>query len=105
MARIRLSDNAACDQADILRMLADVAGPRTVLKYQKRFHDVYLRLAEHPASGPRRESFGKNIRIGIVSPYVVVYTFDAEADLVEIIRIIDGRRNIAADLLEPFPNS
>jgi hypothetical protein len=37
------------------------------------------RMAGHPESGPPRPALGPNIRIGIFSPYIVIYRY-IEAD-------------------------
>jgi toxin ParE1/3/4 len=50
-----------------------------------------------PKSGARRPGLGRDARIGVVAPYVVVY--DYQQDTVMILRIVDGRRNITRRLV------
>ena len=50
-----------------------------------------------PRSGARRPGLGRNARIGVIAPYVVIY--DYKRDEVLIQRIIDGRRNITRRLM------
>jgi len=74
-------------------------GQRTVIKYRALFRRLYDRLADHPDSGPPRPKLGPNIRIGIVSPYIVIYRHVATADTVNVLRIVHGRRRITGKLL------
>jgi len=67
-ARVIFTATASTDQAFILNDLAAKAGIRTAVRIQSRFRALYERLADHPASGPRRPALGQNIRIGIVTP-------------------------------------
>jgi toxin ParE1/3/4 len=57
-------------------------------------------LAEHPDSGAPRPALGANIRIGLVSPYLIIYEHDAKPDTVTILRIVHGRRKITGALLQ-----
>jgi toxin ParE1/3/4 len=72
-ARIIVTETASIDQASILQDLGEKAGVRTAIKFRSRFRALYDRLADHPASGPRRPALGPDIRIGIVTPYIVIY--------------------------------
>jgi len=67
MARIIVTTLASADQAAILNHLHAKAGLGTVIKFRSLFGALYDRLADHPASGPRRTALGSNIRIGIVN--------------------------------------
>jgi toxin ParE1/3/4 len=39
---------------------------------------------------------GKEIRVGIVFPYLVIYRHSVADDTVTVLRVIHGRRNIIA---------
>ena len=78
MARLAITVRAALDTAALLRL--------------------YDRLALFPRSGMRRESLGRNIRIGVVEPYIVIYQY-RQPDTVLIVRVLDGRRNITRRLV------
>ena len=93
-ARLVIAQAASADQTDILIDLNTVAGLQTATKYRARLRAVYERLADHPASGPRRPALGPNIRIGVVTPYIVIYEYTASDDTVTILRIIHGRRDV-----------
>lgn len=99
MARIIVTSCADADTAAIQKDLAKSAGLGVATKYTAAFERLYDRLAEHPASGPPRPSLGRGIRIAIVLPYVVIYRYDPAADLVTVLRIVHGRRNITAKLI------
>ena len=64
-------------------MLKDKAGPDVATRY--------------PRSGARRSKLGRNLRIAVVEPYIVIY--DVRDDTVRIVRIVDGRRNITRRLV------
>jgi toxin ParE1/3/4 len=78
-------------------MLADTAGPDVAARYRREIDGLYDRLVMFPRSGGPRPSFGRHARIGVVSPYVVIY--DYRPDTVTILRILDGRRNITRRLV------
>ena len=99
MARVTVTDPGSDDQAVILRDLYAKAGKRTTVKYRTLFTRLFDLLAEHPAIGAPRPGLGSQVLIGIVLPYVFIYQYDESVDTVTILRIVDGRRNITAQLL------
>ena len=99
MARVVLTASADTDFAAILAFLSNKAGPSTALKYPTLLTKLYSRLADHPESGSPRPALGRNIRIGVVSPYTVIYEHEPATDLVTVLRIVHGRRRITAKLL------
>jgi toxin ParE1/3/4 len=99
MARIVVSFAADADTAGILSYLTNKAGRATAAKYNALFESLYDRLALHPDSGPRRPVLGPNVRIGIVPPYIVIYDHEPAANLITVLRIVDGRRRISGRLL------
>jgi toxin ParE1/3/4 len=54
-------------------------------------------LAEFPDIGPPRPEFGRNARIALVHPFVIVY--DHADDTVTVLRVLHGRRNITRRLV------
>jgi toxin ParE1/3/4 len=99
MARVILSDLAADDQAAILRDLNAKAGAQTAIKYRSLFSRLFDLLADHPGIGAPRPSLGRQVRIGIVLPYLVIYRHSESDDTVTILRIVHGRRNITRALV------
>jgi toxin ParE1/3/4 len=58
------------------------------------------RLADRPRLGPRRPDIGLAARMLVHSPYLVLYethpdTDDGPIDVVEIVSVIDGRRDLS----------
>src|SRR5438093_248472 len=99
MARIVITASADADTETILDYLNTRAGQPTVIKYRALFRKLYDRLADHPDSGPPRPALGPNIRIGVVSPFIVIYRHAEDADVVNVLRIVHGRRRITGKLL------
>ena len=99
MARLRISIQAERDAAAIVALLHEQAGARIAVRYRLEFETLFERLIMFPRSGVRRPSLGRHTRIGVVSPYVVLYEFGAN-DEVTILRIVDGRRKITRNLVQ-----
>jgi len=73
MARPIVSLLAQADTADILTDLRDKAGRSVSRAYATAFEKPYERLMRHPDSGAPRPAIGTHVRIGVISPYVVIY--------------------------------
>lgn len=99
MTRVILSSAASSDQTEILNDLNSKAGLATATKFRGFFSALYERLADHPAIGAPRQALGHNIRVGIVSPYIIIYRHSADDDTVTVLRIVHGRRRITGELL------
>ncbi len=63
--------------------------------------DVVERIALLPALGVPRPSFGKEVRCFVRRPYLVFYRVLDEC--VQVLRIIDGRRDLRIAWLEDKP--
>jgi plasmid stabilization system protein ParE len=97
MTPVVVSPKADADVDNMLERLAGLAGPAVARRYAQELEAIYERLAMFPASGARRKSLGPDTRIAILSPYVVVYDYVNE--MVRIVRVLDGRRNIVRRLV------
>jgi len=97
-ARCR-SSQADADIDSIFVYLTARAGRRVAADYVRSLELLYDRLADHPASSPRRPALGRDIRIGIVSPFVVIYRHGEGDDTVTVLRVVHGRRDITRKLL------
>jgi toxin ParE1/3/4 len=53
-------------------------------------------LAAHPGIGASRPALGRDIRIGIVSPTIVIYRHTPADDTVVVLRVVHGRRRITS---------
>ena len=82
-----------------MELLAAKAGSPVALRYRRDLERLMERLAAFPTSGSPRPKLGAQTRIGVLSPYVLIY--DLRADTVRVLRILDGRRNIRAGVLPP----
>jgi toxin ParE1/3/4 len=92
--------DAEADTREILLFLEREVGREVAARYGQRFRLILQRLVELPETGAPRPILGPNSRIGIVSPYVLIYDFVHEDDLVVLLRLLHGRRNITRDLLQ-----
>jgi toxin ParE1/3/4 len=99
MPRIIVTFSASRDQAKILDDLNAKAGKRTAAKYRLLFGRLYDRLGDHPDMGPLRPALGPLVRIGIVTPYIVIYEHGAKDDTVTILRIVHSHRDITVRFL------
>jgi toxin ParE1/3/4 len=99
MARVIIASSADADYAEIIADLAAKAGWRMAAKYDELFKRLYDRLADHPGSGAPRPALGQNIRIGNVSPYIVIYRNDDVSNTVTVLRIVHSRRRISGRML------
>lgn len=99
MARLIVSLLAQADTADILTDLRGKAGRAVSRAYAASFENLYERLMRHPDSGAPRPAIGEHVRIGVISPYVVIYEYIAADDIVMIMRIVHGRRKITRKFL------
>ena len=106
MTRLIVSRQAQTDTAYIVRDLAARAGFAVAAKYTASFESLYERLLQFPDSGAPRPAVARRARIGVVSPYVVIYEFDASiSDAVTILRVVHGRRRITGELLLTDPQA
>jgi plasmid stabilization system protein ParE len=82
-----------------LQYLTAEAGPRVALDYREQFRAFNRLLSDYPDIWPLRARLGRTIRIGRVSPYLVIYRRDNEA--VIVLRVVHGRRRITEAMLKP----
>jgi plasmid stabilization system protein ParE len=97
-ARVIVSPSADADTDEIITYLAKRAGAATADKYGALFSEVYERLAVHPDMYAVRPVLGPRIRAAVVPPYLVIYEH-AIPDVVNILRILHGRRRLTPALL------
>jgi toxin ParE1/3/4 len=99
MTRLTFAPAAEIDFAEIQARIAAVVGPNALRGIEERFFEFFDHLAAFPESCQGRPRLGKNIRLGVVSPYSLLYRYDREAGHVLIIRILHGRRKLTRRLL------
>lgn len=59
-----------------------------------RIDECVARLAEYPNAGAGRSFLADDLRVWPVPPYLVLYRLDQSARTVDILRIVDGRRDV-----------
>ncbi len=99
MTRVALTASADADTAFILGDLSAKAGATVAVRYDAEFDALYRRLERFPESGAPRPALGLRVRIGIVSPYNIIYEYGETDDVVTVMRIVHGRRRITRRLL------
>ena len=101
MNRLIVTAEAETDTANILDYLEREAGARIGEEYSRRFRAAIVRLVDLPETGPLRPAFGKDVRITIVYPYILIYEHIPQSNLVTLLRVLHGRRNITQELTRP----
>ena len=72
---------------------------RVALEYGGRFRVTIERLLEFPRSGAPRPRLGSETRIAIVAPYILIYDYAPADDVLTLLRILHGKRDITRKLL------
>ena len=103
MARVIVTPSADADTAEIIAHLDAKAGHGVAAKYNASFEQLYDNLADFPDSGAARPEVGAKIRIGIVSPYIVIYRHTETDGVVRVLRIVHGSRRITGKLIRGAP--
>ena len=87
--------------SDIDRIFQDLcvnAGLAVGSDYLERFERLADDIALFPNSGALRPELGAGIRIGIVSPYLMIYA-TGDDNTVRVLRVVHGSQNITSRLL------
>lgn len=99
MTRLVVTLDAEADINGILDYLRREAGARVAEDYGHRFRRTIERLVEFPRLGPRRPALGADTRVGIVRPYILIYDYTKKDDVLALLRVVHGRRNITRRLV------
>jgi toxin ParE1/3/4 len=99
VARVVITPSADADTSEIIAHLEAMAGYAVAARYSGSFEQLYDNLAHFPDAGAPRPGLGANMRVGVVSPYVVIYRHDEGAGVVRVLRIVHGSRKITGKLL------
>jgi plasmid stabilization system protein ParE len=97
MVRVIITALAKRDLRHITSDLNAKAGYLVAARYAASFKSVYRGLIDFPDRGSPRPALGPLARVAIVSPYLVIY--DHEGEMVTVLRVLHGKRNITRDLL------
>jgi toxin ParE1/3/4 len=98
-AKLVVSDAARADVREILDYLQREAGDRIALRYSIEFDAAIDRIADLPHMGSPRTSFGPDMRIMIISPYLLFYEATPDGQLATVLRVLHGSRNITEKLI------
>ena len=99
MTRVDLSPAAEWDLEEIwLAIAAD--NPNAATRVVRAIGARIDQLIHHPRLGPRRPDLQLRARVLVEGPYLILFethpdTDDGPVDCVEIVRVVDGRRDLA----------
>src|SRR2546430_2214436 len=87
------SPEARTDLADIWSYYARAAGPQTADNIIRDIGQACRLLEDHPYGGRPRDEVRPGLRAVVARPHVIFYRVTKD-DTAEIIRVLDGRRDI-----------
>jgi len=89
---------------DLLQLYYDIASeqPAAAERYFDRIEAKARLLLSQPRMGVRRPDITASARMLVEPPYLILYRTDPDTDdgpiaTVEIVRVVDGRRNLTAE--------
>jgi len=88
-----LTRRATSDISAIHSFIASES-PGRAQTFIERITAQFRILASHPRLGRPRPEFALMIRSTAVKPVVIFHQYIAEEDYVEIVRVVDGRRDL-----------
>jgi plasmid stabilization system protein ParE len=94
MADYILSDEALRDLSDLDTFLTAREGSDRALAVIARLHRTMSSIAASPGIGRRRHELAGTPQSFAVQSWIIFYRASADRTTVEIIRVIDGRRDI-----------
>jgi toxin ParE1/3/4 len=100
VTRLLRSPAAERDLEDIWLTIA-AENPPAATRVLSAIATRISRLSDHPRMGPRRPDIRPTARMLVEGPYLVLYethpdTDEGPVDAVEIVRVVDGRRDLGA---------
>ena len=93
-SRLIWSPQAERDLVAIWRFGASHFSPETADRHLRDIHASALALRAAPYNGRQRDDLRPGVRELVVYPSVLFYR--VRTDAVQVIRVLDGRRNLAA---------
>jgi plasmid stabilization system protein ParE len=89
---IAISPRADEDKLEIFVWVTHQSGLEAALAANARIDAAIERIGEHPGIGRLREEYTGGVRSLAERPWVVFYR--VHADRVDIVRVLDGRRDL-----------
>jgi len=104
VVEVRWTPQARQDLLDIYVAIG-LHQPDAAERYFNLIEEKAGRLAEQPRLGARRSDISGDARMLVAAPFILLYRTvpnadEGPVDLVEVVRVIDGRRDLTA-LLQP----
>ncbi len=99
MAQLVITPVATADLMEIYAYLLAEAGMSTAEKYRQEFDALYEHLVSYPESCPLRPGVARQTRMGVVSPYILLYRYLRADDIVLVQRVVHGARRITGKML------
>ena len=93
MSRVHISNEALEDICEILRYIAK-DNLEAAIAHDARIYGQFELLARSPMLGRQADKLRKGMRCLPVGNYLIIYT--PESDGIDVLRVIHGKRNIAA---------
>jgi plasmid stabilization system protein ParE len=93
MARLIVAEEARLDIREILFYLRREAGAKVAQEYVNAFDRATDLLAEFPGMGTPHLELGEDARTVVVKPHKI------GDDVIILLRVVHGRRNITIDLI------
>ena len=91
-APIAWSPEAEADLADIWNYYLEAAGHEVADAIVRAIGDACRMLEDHPLAGRTRDEISPELRSVLANPHVIFYR--VTGDVAQIVRILDGRRDI-----------
>ncbi len=70
------------------------------MEFGRRFRLTIENLLTFPQGGSPRPRLGAQTRIAIIAPYVLIYDYTPDDDVLTLLRILHGKRDITRKLLK-----
>jgi toxin ParE1/3/4 len=99
MVEIVVSPQARADLLSIVGYLASVTSPATTRNWHDKLWAAIDGLAEFPGRGHPRRNLGKNVRIRIVGPFIVIYEHVRGETTMSVLRVLRGRPKITRNVV------
>lgn len=90
-----LSDEATNDLASLVEYLELVSGTDLAEKILARFYHLFTLIAHWPDIGRAHKELAGNSRSFTIRPWIVFYEQTASTEGINILRVLDGRRDLA----------
>ena len=94
MAELFVSRRAEHDLRQIWHSIA-TENPNAADRLLLRIDDKIQLLRESPGIGTPRDDIRPGFRMLVVGNYLLLYEYDPVADTVELVTVVDGRRDLS----------